>query len=519
MQIHVTTGAPAEARDGALVVPVFTGAALDGAAKAADDALGGAISDAFAVGEIKGASGDVVLLHAANLGTKRVLVVGLGDRAKLQPSALAKYAGIAVRYLGKRNVRAFAFALPTEAAAFAEHAAAFVVEGALGATIDATTYRTEPDKPIVLDEIAIVTTAGDVELDRAALERGAERGRIIGEAVNFARILALTPANDMTPTHMANAAQSLSEKYGLAFHALDEEQMLAKGMGSILGVSRGSDEPAKMIVMEYRGDPSSSEKLALVGKGLTFDSGGISIKPAENMHEMKYDMCGGAGVIAAMSVIAQFKPKLNVIGIVPSSENLPGPRAMKPGDILRAMNGKTIEVINTDAEGRLILADALCYARELGATKIVDAATLTGAMVVTLGHSATGTISNDDAFRDHFIDVSKTTTERYWPLPLYDEFSNTVKSEIADLRNSTGRPAGSLTAAAFLKAFVGDVPWIHLDIAGAAYTDAETAWLAKGPTGYPVRAFVALVEDAARGSNGSSNGGAKQNGSTKVSAN
>ncbi|MDQ2857456.1 MAG: leucyl aminopeptidase, partial [Candidatus Eremiobacteraeota bacterium] len=301
-----------------------------------------------------------------------------------------------------------------------------------------------------------------------------------------------------TPTHMANAAQETASKYGLTFHALDEDQMSAKNMGSILGVSRGSDEPARMIVLEWNGDPGSSEKLALVGKGLTFDSGGISIKPAENMHEMKYDMSGGAGVIAAMGAIAQLKPKANVIGIVPSSENLPGPRAMKPGDVLRAMNGKTIEVINTDAEGRLILADALCYARELGATKIVDAATLTGAMVITLGHSATGTISNDDAFRDHFIALSKNTTERYWPLPLYDEFSTTVKSEIADLRNSTGRPAGSLTAAAFLQAFVGDTPWIHLDIAGTAYTDSETSYLAKGPTGYPVRAFVALAEDVAK---------------------
>jgi leucyl aminopeptidase len=185
---------------------------------------------------------------------------------------------------------------------------------------------------------------------------------------------------------------------------------------------------------------------------------------------------------------------------------------VKPGDILRAMNGKTIEVINTDAEGRLILADALCYARELGATKLVDAATLTGAMVVSLGHAATGAISNDDEFRDHFLALAKHTTERYWPLPLYDEFSQTVKSEIADLRNSTGRPAGSLTAAAFLKAFVGDLPWIHLDIAGTAYTDAETPYLAKGPTGYPVRAFVALAEDAAK------NGAHAQNGSSKAAA-
>jgi leucyl aminopeptidase len=512
MQISVTSGAPEALRAGALVVPVFADGRLDGAAQAADTALAGAIADVLASNEFKGATGELVLLHAAS-EPKRVLVVGLGDRAKFDASSLAKYAGAAVRYLGKRGFSKIAFAFPLEAAAHAAEAAGFIVEGALGGTIDSTTYRTEPEKPIVLDTVTLVTTAGSTEFDRAKIEAGAERGRIIGEAVNYARILALTPANDMTPTILASRAAEVAEKYGLKFHSLDEEAMLAKGMGSILGVSRGSDEDAAMIVLEYTGDPSSKEKLALVGKGLTFDSGGISIKPAENMHEMKYDMCGGAGVIAAMGAIAQLKPKANVIGIVPSSENLPGPRAMKPGDVLHAMNGKTIEVINTDAEGRLILADGLCYARELGATKIVDAATLTGAMVVALGHAATGTISNDDAFRDHFIDVTKSTTERYWPLPLYDEFSTTVKSEIADLRNSAGRAAGSLTAAAFLKAFVGDVPWIHLDIAGTAYTDAETAFLAKGPTGYPVRAFVALAEDAA-----TKPGAAKTNGASKATA-
>jgi len=498
MQIHVTSGAPGALRVGALVVPVFADGRLDGAAQAADAELGGAIADVLSSGEIKGEAGETALIHAATHGTKRILVVGLGKREKFEVALLAKYAGAGVRHLGKRNVRAIAFALPLEAASDAERAAAFVVEGALTGTIDSTTYRTEPDKVITLETLDIVATAGVHEFDRGALESGIERGRIIGEAVNFARILALTPANDMTPKHLAKAAEEIAHKVGLKFHALDEAQMHKKQMGSILGVSRGSDEEARMIVLEYNGDPSSSEKLALVGKGLTFDTGGISIKPAQDMHEMKYDMCGGAGVLGAMLAIGELKPKVNVLGIVPSSENMPGSKAMKPGDILRAMNGKTIEVINTDAEGRLILADALCYARELGATKIVDAATLTGAMVVALGHGAAGTISNDDTFRDHFLAVAKSTTEKYWPLPLLDEHSVTVKSEIADLRNSAGRAAGSLTAAAFLKAFVGETPWIHLDIAGTAYTDSETASLAKGPTGYPVRAFVALAEDAAK---------------------
>jgi leucyl aminopeptidase len=512
MQIHVSPGTPAALGAGVLVVPIFADGRLDGAAKTADAETDGAIADVLASREISGAAGETSLIHSAGSGPKRVLVVGLGQREKFEVAALARYAGTAVRHLGKRNVTSIAFALPFEARHHTREAAAFIVEGALAGTIDATTYRTEPDKPIVLDELTLVAGAGEHTFDPDALRAGAERGRVIGEAVNFARTLALTPANEMTPTHMAAHAEAVAKQLGLAYHALDEEQMAAKGMGAILGVSRGSDEPARMIVLEYTGDPSSSEKLALVGKGLTFDSGGISIKPAENMHEMKYDMCGGAGVLGAMEAIAQLKPKTNVLGIVPSSENLPGPDAVKPGDILRAMNGKTIEVINTDAEGRLILADALCYARELGATRIVDAATLTGAMVVSLGHAATGAISNDDEFRDHFLALAKHTTERYWPLPLYDEFSQTVKSEIADLRNSTGRPAGSLTAAAFLKAFVGDLPWIHLDIAGTAYTDAETPYLAKGPTGYPVRAFVALAEDAAK------NGAHAQNGSSKAAA-
>ena len=498
MQVTVSAGSARTLHSGALVVPVFSDGKLDGAAEIADKELGGALTDVLAGKEITGAANDVVLLRGAELGTKRVLAIGLGDRSKFEASALVKYAGTAIRYLGKRNVHDVAIALPLEARHHTHEAAGFIVEGALAATIDTTTYRTEPDKPIVLEALTILSNAGAHEFDRAALEAGAKHGTVIGEAINFARTLALTPANDMTPTHLAKAAEGIAKKYGLEFHSLDEAEMERKGMGSILGVSRGSDEPAAMIVLRYTGDPGNKEVLGLVGKGLTFDSGGISIKPAENMHEMKYDMSGGAGVIAALGAIAQLKPKINVIGVVPASENLPGHRAMKPGDILRAMNGKTIEVINTDAEGRLILADALCYVRELGATKIVDAATLTGAIVVALGHAATGTVGNDEAFTKHFLGVAQHTAERYWELPLFDEYAQAVKSEIADLRNSTGRAAGSLTAAAFLRNFVDKTPWIHLDIAGTAYLDSESPYHAKGPTGAPVRAFVALAEDLAR---------------------
>jgi leucyl aminopeptidase len=491
MQVHVSNDAAASVASGALVVPVFAGGAVDGVAAEVDRALNGAIADVLASGEITGKTGETSLIHAKDAPFKKVLVVGLGDREKLTAGALAKYAGTAVRYLGKRGVTKFAVALPD--GVDAAHAASFVAEGAIAATIDTTLYRTEADKPVVTTDVTVLTGS----LDRGAVEAGVKRGSIVGEAVNAARTMALTPANDMTPTHMAKRAQELAKDAGLEFHVLDEAAMTVKGMGALLGVSRGSDEPATLSVMTYKGDPSSNEVLALVGKGLTFDSGGISIKPAENMHEMKYDMSGGAGVIGAMWAIGKLRPKLNVIGLVPSSENLPGHRAMKPGDVLRAMNGKTIEVLNTDAEGRLILADALCYATELGATKIIDTATLTGACVVALGHAASGTMSNDDAFVERFLRVVADCGERYWRLPLYPDFDTQIKSDIADLKNTGGRAGGAETAGAFLKAFVGETPWIHLDVAGTAYLDGESAHMAKGPTGTPVRAFVSIVEDLA----------------------
>jgi len=509
MQVRIASDAALAQSADALVVPVFSDGKLDGAAAEVDAALGGAIAHILSSGENTGKLNELTLVHAHTASYKRALLIGLGDRAKFKPSTLAKFAGTAVRYLGKRNAKHLAFALPQEATVHPTHSASFIVEGAISGTIDTTTYRTEKDKPILIESIVLITGSHD----KAQLEAGAKRGEIIGEAVNVARLMALTPANDMTPTHMANRAKEVAVESGLEFSMLDEDAMKKKGMGSLLGVSRGSDEPATMSVLKYMGDPSSKEILALVGKGLTFDTGGISIKPAENMHEMKYDMCGGAGVIGAMAAIGKLKPKLNVIGIVPSSENMPGPSAMKPGDILTAMNGKTIEVINTDAEGRLILADALCYAAELGATRIIDCATLTGACVVALGSAAAGTMTNNDEFVKHFLATVADSGERYWQLPLYDEFSTTVKSEIADLRNSAGRMAGSETAGAFLRAFVKEeTPWIHLDIAGTAYLDAESPFQAKGPTGVPVRAFVTYVEEMAK------NGIPHSNGATKVPA-
>lgn len=493
MQVRIAQDAPAAASTGAVVVPVFSGGELSDAAKAVDGVLGGAIADVLSSGEIKGKLGDTALLHAKDQPFHRVLVVGLGEKASFEASMLARYAGTAVRYLGKRNVREIAIALPGEAAQNATAAVSFVAEGAISGSFETTIYQEKPDKAVATAGVTILCGG----LDERAARAGLERGVILGEAVNFARRLAVTPANDMTPTILANEATSAAKDANVAIEVWDEKRIAEEKMGSFLSVAAGSAQPPKFIIMRYTGDPGSKELLALVGKGITFDTGGISLKPPEKMEEMKYDMSGGAAVIAAMAAIGKLKPKLNVVGIVPATENMPGGKATKPGDIVKAMNGKTIEVINTDAEGRLILADALCYANKLGATKIVDAATLTGAVVISLGHAASAAVGTDEAFTNEFLAAAKPTGERYWQMPLYDEYATAMKSDIADLKNTGGRPAGTLTAAAFLKSFVDKTPWVHLDIAGTAYLDNESSWQAKGPTGTPVRAFVSLVETLA----------------------
>jgi leucyl aminopeptidase len=469
MQVRLTHDAPTHVRTGALVVPFFSDNALEGVAQEIDAQLGGVIADALAAKEIQGRLGEHVLVYAKDEPYHRVLAISLGERSRFEPHFLSRYAGSAVRYLGRRNIEQIAIALPKQAQGQEAACASFVSEGAVTGVFETTLYQEKPDRRNVMTGVTVI--AGD--LNEPELERGIVRGTVLGDAVNLARRLAITPSNLMTPTRLAEEAAKVAEQNGLEIDVLDEARASREGMGSFLSVAQGSVQPPKFIVMRYTGDPSSKELLALVGKGITFDTGGISIKPAERMEDMKYDMSGGAGVIAAMYAIAKLKPKLNVVGIVPATENMPGGKATKPGDIVTAMNGKTIEVINTDAEGRLILADGLCYANKLGATKIVDAATLTGACVIALGHASSAAVTNDD------------------------DYTSAMKSDIADLKNTGGRPAGTLTAAAFLREFVDKTPWVHLDIAGTAYLDSDSLWMAKGPTGTPVRALLALVESLA----------------------
>jgi leucyl aminopeptidase len=314
----------------------------------------------------------------------------------------------------------------------------------------------------------------------------------------MARELSNEPSSVLTPSELAERAKEVATRYGLDVDVLDESRMKELGMGALLGVARGSDEPAKLIVLRYTPDESEpmgndADVIAIVGKGITFDSGGISIKPAEGMEKMKYDMSGAAATLAAMRAIAQLKPRVNVIGVMPATENMPSGRAYKPGDVLRAMSGKTIEVINTDAEGRLILADAISYARKLGATRVIDLATLTGAVAIALGATNVAALTNDQGFLDEVRAAAREVGERFWQLPMDDDYRELIKSDIADIKNAAGRYAGTITAAWFLREFADDTPWVHLDIAGTAWENERKPHMAKGPTGVAIRTLINYI--------------------------
>jgi leucyl aminopeptidase len=381
------------------------------------------------------------------------------------------------------------------------------VEGAIVGLFEPDKYRTVEKEERQIDKLVVVIEGADAD----ALQKGAERGRIIGESVNFTRDLANEPGAYLTPMKMADRAREVANEFGLTIDVLDEDRMEKEGMGSLLSVSRGSDEPAQLIVLKYTpqdSSVSSDQLLAFVGKGVTFDSGGISLKPGENMELMKYDMTGGATVIGALRAIAQLKPSIPVLGIAPCTENLPSGKATKPGDVVRAMTGKTIEVINTDAEGRLILADAIAYARKLGATRVVDLATLTGAVSIALGDVHAAILGTDQELIDEVIAAGKEVGEKFWQLPLDQEYSKQIKSDIADIKNVGGRKAGTITAAAFLKEFAEGLSWAHLDIAGTAWGDDTKPYRSKGPTGIAVRTLIQIVERQAKASSAVAEGSA-----------
>ena len=482
----------------ALAVPVFKGEKADNEfLKTLDKAVGGLIGSVIKSEEFSAKEGETAYFHLSGGGLKarRLLLIGCGERGDYKARQVSQMAGTATRFLRSKNAKTIA--IVPRGDDDAEKTAQYVIAGAIMGLFEPDKYRTKEKEQREINRFEVVIDGAD----KGALQRGVERGRIIGESVNFTRDLANEPGAYMTPIIMAQRAKAIAKEFGLTFDALDQKQMEKLGMGSLLGVARGSDEPPRMIVLKYTPPrkAKSDGLLALVGKGITFDSGGISLKPGENMELMKYDMTGAATVFGTMRAIAQLKPSIPVLGVAPCSENLPSGKATKPGDVLRAMTGKTIEVINTDAEGRLVLADAIAYARKLGATQVIDMATLTGAVSIALGDVNTAILGTDQVLIDAVIDAGREVGEKFWQLPLDKEYSNQIKSDIADIKNVGGKKAGTITAAAFLKEFAEGISWAHLDIAGTAWGDPATPFRSKGPTGIAVRTLVEFVERAARG--------------------
>ncbi|MDQ1559339.1 MAG: leucyl aminopeptidase [Pyrinomonadaceae bacterium] len=511
MDIQVSTGRVGEVDVQALAVAVFKDEqAHEGFLQELDAATGGLIKSVIESEELKGKEGETVYLHLGEgrgeLKAKRLLLVGVGERESYKAAQVSQMAGTAARALRARNVKTVGL-IARGAETDAERSAEVSVEGVLMSLFEPDKYRTVEKEERVVERLVIVAQGANED----ALRRGAERGRIIGESVNFTRDLANEPGAYMTPTIMAERARAIASEFGLEVDILDRERMEGEGMGSLLSVARGSEEPPALIILKYTpagftggGTVAGGGEglLAFVGKGVTFDTGGISIKPGENMELMKYDMTGGATVLGVMRAAAQLKPPMPLLGVVPAVENMPSGKATKPGDVVRAMSGKTIEVINTDAEGRLILADAIAYARKLGATQVVDLATLTGAVSIALGDVNTGILGTDQELIDEVIAAGREVGEKLWQLPLDKEYTRQIKSDIADIKNVGGRKAGTITAAAFLKEFADGISWAHLDIAGTAWGDDAKPYRSKGPTGVAVRTLLNLIERAVRASSG-----------------
>ena len=502
MKTTLHNGVPSQVETECLVVPVLDTAENGNGDKSAkpeprlqtgDKAVVAAAADLIASGEVTGKMLEIVLLHKpAGLKAKRLLLIGGGKAKNFSTAELRKLAGAAVRNLKAKDLKSFVFVAPGGDAAEAVKA---IVEGAFVGNFDPDYYKSDR-KDQKIEELTIVSPQG---ANQRSLKAAMEQGRIIGESQNFTRDLVNEPGNRMTPTMLADRAKQMCDEVGLQCEVYGPDKIKELNMGAFWSVAQGSDEEPRLIVMRY--EPTRAPKkrvLGLVGKGITFDSGGISIKPADGMEKMKYDMAGGAAMIGAMRAIAQLKPNVRVIGVVCASENMPSGKAQKPGDVQIAMSGKSIEIINTDAEGRLVLADGLHYAQQLGCTHLIDAATLTGACVVALGMVNAGVFSNDDDFYKSFSKSLQKSGEKMWRLPVDDEYREMIKSNIADIVNSGGRWGGAVTAAMFLKEFVvGDIPWIHLDIAGVAWMEDNKPWIAKGPSGVAVRSLAEFAGDFA----------------------
>ena len=489
MQISLDSRPYAEIQTEALVSYAFEEAdPVQGRVAEIDQHTGGLLKRLAQSGELTGKTLEMTLIHApAGVRAQRLLIVGAGKRDAFNSATLRRIAGAALRHLKSRSVKQIAFVV--RESDVTEEAAQAVTEGVTLANFESDKYKTEKKNGKDVDAVLLAGFDG-------AGQKGLERGSIAAESQNFTRDLVNEPSNRLTPRVLAERAQAMAIEAGLACEILDEHKIAERKMGALLGVAQGSVEPPRVIVLTYappRPKPGAPV-LGLVGKAVTFDTGGISIKASDGMEKMKYDMAGGATMLGVMRALAMLKPAVKVIAVVPSTENMPGGRAQKPGDVQVSMAGKTIEVLNTDAEGRLILADGIEYAKRLGCTHLIDAATLTGAIVVALANVNVGVFGSDQVFTDKLLASAKACGEKMWPMPLDEEYREFIKGSIADIQNiGSGKGGGAVTAAMFLKEFSGDTPWIHLDIAGTAWLDDQKPWAAKGASGVAVRTLIDLV--------------------------
>jgi leucyl aminopeptidase len=493
MQITLETKPFATLETEALVSYVFENAdPIQGRIAEIDQFTDGLLRRLATSGELTGKPLEMTLIHAPRgLKAARLLLVGAGKREKFDSAVLRKIAGAALRYLKSRSVKQFAFVLRENESI--EAAAQAVAEGALTANFESDKYKTDKKDAKLVDSMILT---GFPDQDRATAEKGLARGAVIADSQNFARDLVNEPSNKLTPKVLGEKAEAMAKEAGLSVEILDEKRIADLKMGALLSVAQGSVEPPRVMVITYTpANPKpGAPVIGLIGKAVTFDTGGISIKPSDGMEKMKYDMAGGATMLGVMRALAALKPNVKVICVVPSTENMPGGRAQKPGDIQTAMSGKTIEVLNTDAEGRLILADGIHYAKQLGATHLIDAATLTGAIVVALSNINVGVFGSDQPFTDKLLASAKAAGEKMWQMPLDDDYREFIKGTVADIQNiGSGKGGGAITGAMFIKEFTGDSPWIHLDIAGTAWNDDAKPWLAKGPTGVALRTLIHLV--------------------------
>jgi leucyl aminopeptidase len=493
MQITLETKPYATLETDALVSYLFEDSdPVQGRIAEIDQSANGLLRKLSKSGELTGKSLEMTLVHApAGLKAARLLLVGAGKRDKFEGATLRKIAGAASRYLKARSVKQFAFLV--REGEVTEDAAQVIAEGALTANFESDKYKTDKKNDKSIDTVLL---AGYSDKERASGEKGLSRGRVIADAQNFARDLVNEPSNKLTPKILAEKAEAMAKEAGLAVEILDEKKIADLKMGALLSVAQGGPEPPRVMVVTYTPAnlKAGAPVIGLIGKAVTFDTGGISIKPADGMEKMKYDMAGGATMLGVMRALAALKPNVKVICVVPSTENMVGGKAQKPGDIQTAMSGKTIEVLNTDAEGRLILADGITYIKQLGATHLVDAATLTGAIVVALSNVNVGVFGSDQPWTDRLLASAKAVGEKMWQMPMDDEYREFIKGSFADIQNiGSGKGGGAITGAWFIREFAGDSPWIHLDIAGTAWNDDAKPWLAKGPTGVALRTLINLV--------------------------